>query len=123
MTPKLFSLGAILSVTDGHLLCDMGDVYRIVNHLTGDSISTIGLLAAHEPCKAALLEQHPQLAAAVAPEGKIDDWRGWLAEQVKTFGAELPVVPMAHWEKRSIADDILDANRLAPNAEIVVVEP
>ncbi len=125
MTPtaKMFSLGAILSVTDGHLLCEMGEVYRIVDHLTTDNISTIGLLAAHDPCKTALLEQHPQLATAVAPEGPLADWRGFLAEQVAKFGEELPVVPMAHWEKRSIADDILDVNRINPDAEIAVLEP
>jgi hypothetical protein len=122
MTPKLFSLGAILSVTDGHLFCDIGEVYRIVDHLTGDSITTIGLLAAHEPCKAALLAQHPQLAAVVTPEGSLTDWRGFLAEQVAKFGAELPVVPMAHWEKRSVADDILDVSRLNPNAGIMAIE-
>lgn len=124
MSPKLFSLGAILSIVDGHLVAPnkMDDVYAIMDYLTGDKLSTIGLLAAKEPCKAALLEQHPQLAD-VAGTCTTETWRAWIAAQVERFGAELPVLPMAKWEKRSIADDILDINRLAPNAEILVVEP
>lgn len=120
--PRMFSLGAILSVTEGSLVAPngIGDVYEIVNYLTGDSISTIGLLAAHEPCKAALLAQHPQLVDAVGCTQ--ETWRGWAAKQVEKFGAELPVVPMQQWEPRAVADDILDINRMNPTAGIMVLE-
>lgn len=122
-TSRKFSLGAILSVTHDRLVTpDIGDVYQVVNHLTGDNITTIGLLAAHEPCKAALLAQHPQLRG-VPDTCTSENWREWMAEQVATFGAELPVVPLEHWEKRSVADDILDVIRINPHAEIIAVEP
>lgn len=119
-----FSLGAILSVTDGHLLCPMGDVYEIVNYLTGDSITTIGLLAVHEPCKAALLEQHPHLADVDGGEAVNGvNWREFLTAQEHRFGPSLPVSPMKQWEPRTVADDILDVMRINPNADITVLEP
>jgi hypothetical protein len=118
-----FHLGAILSVTTGRLVAEMDNLYAIVNHLTGDNISTIGLLAAAEPCKAALLAQHPQLAAIDVSSASPETRRAWLSEQTANYGPSLPVEPMAQWEKRSVVDDILDIIRLNPKASIIVVEP
>lgn len=122
---RMFSLGAILSITDGHLLAPnrMDDVYEIINFMTGDSITTIGLLSACGPCKAALLEQHPQLAEIESSDGRIEDVAAFMAPLLARYGTSLPVTPLASWEPRSIADDILDVNRLNPKAEIMVIEP
>lgn len=116
-----FHLSAILSVTTGVLVCEMDSLYRIINYLTGDDISTIGLLSAAEPCKAALLEQLPQLAAIDARGVNGQTWRAWLSEQVAHYGAMHPVTPMSQWEKRTVVDDILDVNRLNPNAGVLVL--
>jgi hypothetical protein len=125
---RMFSLGAILSITDGHLVAPnlMDDVYDIVGFLIGDrGITTIGLLAVHAPCKRALLEQHPQLAEVAAQDGMTPDViERWMRVQVAKYGAELPVSPMEHPPApRTVADDILDVMRINPNAEIIAVEP
>lgn len=121
--PKDFHLGAILSVTTGKLVAPIGDLYAIINHVTGDNVSTIGLCSAFEPCKAALLEQLPQFAEIDASGVDPETWRSWLSEQVERYGAMHAVTPMARWEKRTVVDDILDVTRMNPNAEIMVLEP
>jgi hypothetical protein len=118
-----FTLGQVLSVTTGCLLCDIGGLYVIVNHLTGDNITTIGLMATAAPCKAAVLEQHPQLRDVDASAVNGENWRAFLDAQVDRFGAVLPIAPMREWTKRSVADDVLDVLRINPNANITVVEP
>ncbi len=101
----------------------MADVYDIVGYLIGDrGITTIGLLAVCPPCKAALLEQHPQLVGVEMQDG--EDWRVWIDAQEAKFGAVLPVSPMrTPPTPRTVADDILDVISINPNAEIMVVEP
>lgn len=122
--PRMFSLGAILSITDGHLVAPnkMSDVYDIMNFMTGDSLSTIGLLSAKDTCKAALLEQHPTLAEIPYLDENLGDVNAWMAPHLTRWGKELPVVPLKQWEKRSVVDDILDVNRRNPDAGTYVVE-
>lgn len=121
-----FDLGDILSITDGRLISPrrMEGVYNILNFMTGDSLSTIGLLSAFPPCQAALLAQHPQLAA-ITTDGELtpETVPAWLAEQKARYGDTLPVAPLASWNPRSIADDILDINRINPDTGVFVVEP
>jgi hypothetical protein len=122
-----FDLGDILSISDGRLVSPrhMDGVYDIVNYMTGDSISTIGLLAAAPVCRRALLEQHPALAVVsedhteLTPANFLDWLNGWKAK----LGATLPVTPLMSWEPRTIADDILDVTRINPKADIMVLEP
>jgi hypothetical protein len=122
-TTRDFPLWQVLTVSTGRLLGDIGGLYEVVNHLTGDNISTIGLLAAGPPCKAAVLAQHPQLADVDASGVHPGNWQAWLAEQEAQFGASLPLARMDAWEPRSIADDILDVIRINPKAQIMAVEP
>ncbi|HWT45739.1 MAG TPA: hypothetical protein VN085_07225 [Vicinamibacterales bacterium] len=123
---RTFDLGDILSITDGRLVSPrhMEGVYDILDFMTGDSLSTIGLLSAMPPCRKALLEQHPQLSA-ITKDGELtpETVPTWLAEQKARYGEQLPVVPLASWTPRSIVDDILDVNRMNPDARVFVVEP
>jgi hypothetical protein len=123
-TTREFHLGAVLSITHDRLMAPNGmdDVYAIINWMTGDNISTIGLLAAHEPCKAALFAQHPQLHQINDSDVTRENWRGWLDGMVRVFGERLPVTPLGSWEKRTVVDDILDVNRMNPSAGVIVLE-
>lgn len=40
MSTKRFPINVVLSATTGQLLCDIGDVYKILNHTTGDNLFT-----------------------------------------------------------------------------------
>lgn len=59
-----FGLGQVLSVTTGRLLCDMGGVYEILNHITGDNLSTRSLPRAGRFATPLVLELFPRLREA-----------------------------------------------------------
>lgn len=96
-TPRTFGLGAILTVTtDVFLVADIGDIYELLNYMTGDNLFTHQLPRAAGECKPALLEQHPQLAAVDVPElPDADAYTAHLADLEKVHGAELAVAPLA----------------------------
>jgi len=60
-TTKSFTIGAVLSVTTGRLVCDIGDVYDILNHITGDNLFTHVLPRACRFAEPLILEAFPEL--------------------------------------------------------------
>lgn len=78
-TTKAFSLGQILSITTGRLCCDMGGIYDILNHITGDNLFTHVLPRASKFAKPMLLELFPKLEAA-ATEASMERMDALLAE-------------------------------------------
>lgn len=125
MSERTFPLGNILTVTTGRVLCaDVGELYELLNYMTGDNLFTHQLPRAADECAPALLAQHPQLADA-QPPAEFDNaehaWR-WLAEQVDRFGAELPVRPLAAGDHTRI-DPLTELRMMRPDLPIVVVVP
>ena len=59
-----FSLEQVLSITTGILCCEIGEVYEILNHITGDNLYTHALPRAGDFAKPFILEQFPGLEAA-----------------------------------------------------------
>lgn len=97
MNGRNFPLGSVLTVTTGRTLCEVGQIYEILNFMTGDNLFTHQLPRASEECTEPLLKQHPQLADVVVPE-TINSWEtcnAWLATQTEKFGAELHVQQLA----------------------------
>ena len=95
-TMKQFHLGDILSVTTGRLVSPshMNGVFEILNFLTGESLTTTGLVWASEQCKSYLLEMFPSLKhIGPFPENK-KDIDSWLENQCSKFGTYLYLVPI-----------------------------
>ena len=71
---KTFSLGQVLSVSHDRLMCDMSQVYEILNHMTQDSLFTHQLPRAQRECRPWLLRWFPQLSdldlSDVTPENQ-----------------------------------------------------
>ena len=65
---KAFGLGALLSVTTGRLLCEIGDLYEILNHLTGDNLFTHVLPRAMRFAAPRLAIVFPELEKAVTED-------------------------------------------------------
>lgn len=89
-----FTLGQVLSVTTEKLLCPVGDLYKILNHMTGDSLYTHQLPRASRECAPYLLKQFPQLAAVNAESVTTENWAVWLHDQVIEHGNEFEVAPL-----------------------------
>lgn len=78
---KTFPLAQILSITTGRLMCDMGGVYEILNHITGDNLYTHVLPRAARFARPFIAEAFPELEAA------------WTAQNAARFQELLDCVP------------------------------
>jgi hypothetical protein len=115
-----FTLGEVLSVTTGTLLCDIGRVYAILNHMTGDNLFTHQLPRASRECAPHLLKAFPHLAAINTEAVNGDNWATWLYDQVLEHGNEFEVQPLPEHAHEFI-DPISElAERVHPDKIIVV---
>lgn len=122
MTTESFSLGAVLSITTGVLLCPMDDVYRILNFMTGDSLFTHQIPRASRECAPYLLNQFPALANVDASGVTPENWQTWLREQVAKHGDTFAVAPLPPGEHYQI-DPISELVEKVHPDKIVVVKP
>lgn len=104
-----FTLGAVLTVTTGRLLCPIDELYQILNHMTGDNLMTHQLIRAGDVCKGPLLAQFPQLSDVEVP--KLDDedaYRAWLGTQTALYGEHFDVEPLESWEHMNPLTELAD---------------
>lgn len=119
-TTKKFSLGAVLSVTTGVLLCPIGDVYAILNYMTGDNLFTHQLGRASMECGPSLRTQIPAIADETASGVDGTNWQQWLAEAAQRYGAEFDVSPLpAH--AHEFIDPISELAEVVHPDRIIVV--
>lgn len=122
---KVFHIGDILSITDGHLVSPrhVGGVYDILGYMTGESLFTHQLPRAMGECAPSLKAQHPDLAAVVVPDGLGSEAAvlDWLAQQVATFGESRVVEPLAPDDHTSI-DPLAEFQMMRPGTPVIVVE-
>lgn len=120
---KEFHIGDILSVTTGCLVSPrhIGGVYDILNFMTGESIYTHQIPRVGREAAPVLLKQHPQLVEVDATGVEPDNFKSWLAEQVKRYGEMLPVQPMTADEHESIDPMSELAEKIHPD-RIMVIE-
>jgi hypothetical protein len=121
---RLFHLGDILSITTGRLVSPrhIDSVYDILNFMTGDNLFTHALARASGECEGPLLEQHPQLRAVVADEGRMteDGVQAWLAQQVARFGEHLPVSPLQA-DEHTVIDPLTELAMIRPDMPVIPV--
>ena len=116
-----FTLGQVLSITTGKLLCEIGGVYKILNHMTGDNLFTHQLPRASRECAPHLLTQFPHLAAINAESVTADNWAAWLHDQVLEHGNEFAVKPLPK-DAHEFIDPMSElAEKVHPD-KIIVVE-
>jgi len=117
---KEYHIGDILSITTSRLvsLRRTDGVYDILNYMTDDNLFTHQLPRASEACRPALLEQYPELAGVDISGMNGDNWREWLGEQEKRYGAQLPVRPLELWYRM---DPFSELQEMMPNKPIIIV--
>jgi hypothetical protein len=94
---KQFHIGDILSITTGILVAPdgIGNVYKILNHMTGDNLFTHQLPRAAKECRPYLLVRHAWLKSVDDSELTSARWRLWLDEQAEKYGEYHAVSPLA----------------------------
>lgn len=121
-SPRTFGLGAILTVTtDVFLVADIGDVYELLNYMTGDNLFTHQLPRAAGECKPALLAQHPQLADVDVPDlPDADAYMAYLARLEDTYGTELAVKPLPA-DAHTHIDPLTELADMMPGKPVIAV--
>jgi len=115
---KTFTLGQLLSVMTDRLLCPIGDLYDILNHLTQDDLFTHQLPRASRECKPTLLKRYPQLASVDASGVTPENWQTWLSAQEAKFGKTFEVLPV-HPETHEVKNPITEAIEMVGQDRVI----
>ena len=105
MKTERFHLGAVLSMTTGKLLCQMDDIYRIVQHFGGEPVWTHQLGRVMTESRPYLLAQSPALAVVTGDEVTPENFAGRLYERIERVNGELPDVADAEGRAREHRPD------------------
>lgn len=131
---KQFGIGAILTITGEALMCDIGDVYKILGWLTGEEgLMTHQLPRASRESEGFLREQFPDLAAVEIPvwteipgwsamggEEKRTSIEAWLTDLGTKVGPTRDV-PRLPAEDHTHIDPLTELQMLRPDAPVIVV--
>lgn len=94
---RAFHLGDVLSITTGRLLAPagFGAVHDLVSYMIGQVANDSACIAMRSTCAAALIKQHPPLCDA-RPALSISgaELDAWMADQIRTMGEYLDVLPL-----------------------------
>ncbi len=116
MNTRTFTLETVLSITTGVLLTDIGNVYDILNYMTGDNLLTHQLPLAADICKHAIWKQHPKLRYAQMWEPT--DWLWFIHDKRRKYGNYFQIVPLKHWTERNF---LADAVRMVGADKVIAV--
>jgi hypothetical protein len=97
MGKKIFKLESALSAVSGVLLCPIGEVYEVLNHLTGDTLFTHQLPRAGKVCRIPVFKQHPFLKEIDTTDINRDNWPERLLETKEKYPNEVELSPIANW--------------------------
>jgi len=91
-------------------MCDIGEVYKILNFLTNDTLYTHQLPRAARECKPYLLRQYPELKNISLENVNTDNWKQILSELESAHGAVLDCeqIPRDGHDYRGPIEELLD---------------
>lgn len=121
MAETSFPTSAVLSVVTGRLLGDIGQVYEVLNLMTGENLYTHQLPRVSREATPVLLARHPDLQSAIdeAEHVNSENWQTWLAIWLKRYG-ETIAVPRMTIDQHERIDPLSElAEKVNPNRIIV----
>ena len=110
-----FSLGVVLSVTTGKLLCPFDELHKFLDYLTGESLFTHQLIRGREAAVPYILSIYPEIESTNVPE--IDGTSEEREAQVKEFLNDLvdsgylrdyEFEPMKDFESRNPIEELIE---------------
>lgn len=112
-----FTTGEVISAGTGMLCCPIGDVYKILNFLTGDNLFTHQLPRAFKACHKHVQEQCPWVKELNKDDCTTETWQEWLADAVAKYGESHELQPLPsgtcnHIDPIKEAVDIMGADRV-----------
>ena len=115
---KSFTFLQLFSLTDGRLSTKMGDVYEMLNHITGQSLTTIALAIAHKQ----LMETNPPWFAElqakleeIKKEAGTDDFPTLIALITEKYNDSYDIPQLTDAEQSFVAEhahDLLEGKKV-----------
>ena len=118
---QTFDLGTVLSITTGKLLADLGNVYEILNWMTGDELFTHQLPRASKECAPYLLEKFPVLSTVDTSLVTPKIWETWLSDQKAIYGNEFHVPPIPN-KAHEVRNPITELCEIVGEERVIVVK-
>lgn len=114
MTQK-FKLGAVLSVTTGYLLCEIGELYKILNFITKQDLYTHQLPRAAEYAKVHISIAYPGIEDTQVPDGlrtmeQVDQYLNNLLKD-DFYQEEYELEPMESFPAKGPIEELLDMRK------------
>lgn len=93
-----FTLAQILNVTTGILCTKIGDVYELLDFMTGDSLMTHQLGRGSDQVRPYIFNRHPQLRGITADMVSGKEYKSKVEKLVKVYGNDFGLYPIADGE-------------------------
>lgn len=120
----VFDLGTVLSVVTPILLTDIGNVYEILNYMTGDNLYTHQLPRVAKEMQQVILEQYPNLAEVNTDGIGRENWQEFLKKSIEKYGNSFPIIPCGLWQHKSInPQDELVEMLGGDESKMIIVDP
>lgn len=103
---KKFKLESVLSAIRGILLCPIGEVYEVLNFLTGDNLYTHQLPRAGEVCQAPVFSEHPFLKDIDLEGINPENWKQRLTKIKSKYPNEIELSPIENWKHVDPIDEL-----------------
>jgi len=127
METKEFSIGVILSISHSILLCEVGGLYEILNHMTNDMLYTHQLPRAANSCRPFLLKKLSWLNDSFIDEclkgvvkGKPETIEASLAKLSKEYGEFHSIMPIDEKEWEHI-NPIIEAIQMVGEDKVMTI--
>ena len=91
---RKFMIEDVLSAIKGMLLCNIGNVYEVLNFLTGDNLYTHQLPRAGRQCEQLVYIQHPFLKDIDVSDINPENWQEKLACIKSKYPNEIELIPI-----------------------------
>jgi hypothetical protein len=118
---QYFPVNVVLTIAHEKLLCDIGEVYRVCNFLTGDNLYTHQLPRAHDILQPWVLEQLPQLREWDESDITSENYRTYIEQAKLKFGESLPLTPLPP-ERWTYIDPIEEAKAMVGDDKVIAVD-
>lgn len=112
----------VLSAVTGRLMADIGGVYRVLNHMTGEQLFTHQLPRVGREAQPVLLALHPTLQQAVDEAEQVtpDNYREWADQWLDRYGPEI-AVPKMTADQHEYREPLSELAERFPPGRIIVV--
>lgn len=88
---------AAITAVSGRLYGDIGDLYKLLDYMTGDNLFTHQLPRASRACKPSLLKQFPWFSN-YSFDGSVEAFVSECDNIIAKYGSRLEVEPLGSWE-------------------------